>query len=216
MVFTFGSPWGQDETCEAIKATVLSMNGRIKDLGRGRLKARWKNNLKRSDIFDNNCTFYVGNGVVRAVTNYPDTETIVMMFRRMTSALKFWNVFVENLLKRYPDADFGIEPGIPELVAIQFLDDGLEQVMVSNTVSRPSWGGAALGGMLFGTAGAIIGGSGGRSYTTTTSRTEVSRLRYAMVRYSNGLVFRGKMINNGSIYQEIMVNMNRLSNAAEK
>ena len=216
MVFTFGSPWGQAETCEAITETVLAMNGRIKDLGRGRLKARWKNNLKRSDVFDNNCTFYVGDGVVRAVTNYPDTEIIVMVYRRMTSALKFWNVFVETFLKRYPDADFGIGPGIPELVAIQFLDDGTEQVMVSKTTNHPSWGGAALGGMLFGTAGAIIGGSGGRSYTTTTSQTKVSRDRFAMVRYSNGLVFRGKMINNGSLYQEIMVNMNRLSNAAEK
>lgn len=211
MVFTFSTPWGQAETCKAITETVLSMNGRIKDLSRYRLKARWKTNLKKSDVFDNNCTFYVGDGVVRAVTNFPDTEKIVMVFRRMNASLAFWNAFVENFLKCYPDVDFGIEPGIPELVAIQFLDDGTEQVMVSNTVNHPSWGGAALGGMLFGTAGAIIGGSGGRSHTTTTSHVEVSSLRYAMVRYSNGLVFRGKLTNNGSLYHEIMVNMNRLS-----
>lgn len=211
MVFTFYSPWGQVETCEAIKATVLSMNGTVKNLSRGRLTAKWNTNLKKSGMFDHSCAFYVGDGVVRAVTDFKDTEIIVMVFRKMTNPLAFWDVFVDTLIKRYPGADFGIEPGIPELVAIQFLDDGMKQVMISNTVNRPSWGGAALGGLLFGTAGAIIGGSGGRSHTTTTTRTTVSKDRTAMVRYSNGLVFRGRMINNGSLYQEIMVNMSRLS-----
>ena len=211
MVYTFYTPWGQTGTCEAIKATVLSMNGTVKDLSRGRLMARWKTNLKKSGVFDHVCTFYVGDGVVRAVTDFKDTEIIVMVFRKMTKPLAFWNVFIENLIKHYPDVDFGIESGIPELVAVQFLDDGTEQVMVSNTKNNPSWCGAALGGMLFGTAGAIIGGSGGRSYTTTTVRTIVSKDRTAMVRYSNGLVFRGRMFNNGSLYQEIMVNMSRYS-----
>lgn len=216
MVYTFYSPWRQAETCEAIKATVLSMNGTVKDLSRGRLKAKWKTNGKRPGAFDHSCTFYVGDGAVRAVTDFKDTELIVMVFRKLTKPLAFWNAFLETFTKRYPDADFGIEAGIPELVAIQFLDDGTEQVLVSNTVNRPSWGGAALGGMLFGTAGAIIGGSGGRSYTTTTSHTAVSKLRFAMVRYSNGLVFRGKLINNGSLYQEVMVNISRFSNIDEK
>ena len=211
MVFTFYSPWGQEETCAAIKATVLSMNGTVKDLSRGRLTAKWKTTLKKSGMFDHSCAFYVGDGVVRAVTDYPDTEIIVMVFKKMTAPLEFWNVFVEQLLKRHPGADFGIESGIPELVAVQFMDDGMKQVMVSKTVNHPSWGGAALGGMLFGTAGAIIGASGGRSLTTTTTRNIVSKERVAMVRYSNGLVFQGKMINNGSLYQEIMVNMGRLS-----
>lgn len=216
MVFTFGSPWGQAETCEAIKATVLSMNGTVKDLGRGRLSAKWKTNMKKPGMFDNSCTFYVGDGAVRAVIACKDPEIIVMVYHKMTSLLAFWNAFLENLLGRYPGEDFGIKSGIPELAAIQFLDDGTEQVMVSKTTNHPSWGGAALGGMLFGTAGAIIGGSGGRSYTTTSTRTAISKDRYAMVRYSNGLVFRGKMINNGSLYQEIMVNMNRLGEVVQK
>lgn len=216
MVFTFGTPWSQAETCEAIKATVLSMNGTIKDLSRGRLKAKWKINGKKPGVFDHCCTFYVGDGVVRAVTDFKDTEIIVMVFRKLSKPLALWNAFLENFTKRYPDADFGIEAGLPELVAIQFLDDGTEQVLVSNTVNRPSWGGAALGGMLFGTAGAIIGGSGGRSYTTTTAHTKVSKLRSALVRYSNGLVFQGKLINNGSLYQELMVNISRFSNFDEK
>ena len=215
MIFTFQTPFGVAETCEVIKATVLSMNGTVKDLSRGRLKTTWKTNLKKSSIFDHHCTFYVGDGVVRAVTDFNDTEIIVMVFRKMTRPVAFWNVFLENLFQRCPDADFGIEAGIPELVAIQFLDDGTEQVMISKTTNHPSWGGAALGGMLFGTAGAIVGGSGGRSYTTSTTQTNISKDRTAMVRYSNGLVFRGRMINNGSLYQEIMVNMGRLSDVTD-
>ena len=211
MVFTFGTPWRQADACEAIKATVLAMNGKVKDLGRGRLSTKWKTNLRKPGVFDHTCTFYVADGAVRAVTDYKDTEIIVMVFRKMTKPLAFWNVFLENLLRRYPGADFGVDSGIPELVAIQFLDDGTEQVMLSKTTNHPSWGGAALGGILFGSAGVIVGGSAGRSYTTTTTQTNISKLRHAMVRYSNGLVFRGKMINNGSLYQEIMVNMNRLA-----
>ena len=211
MVFTFGTPWGQVETCDAIRATVLAMNGKVKDLGRGRLSAKWKTNMKKPGVFDHTCTFYVADGAVRAVTDYKDTEIIVMVFRKLTKPLAFWNVFLENLLRRYPGADFGVDSGIPELVAIQFLDDGTEQVMLSKTTNHPSWGGAALGGILFGSAGVIVGSSAGRSYTTTTTQTNISKLRYAMVRYSNGLVFRGKMINNGSLYHEIMVNMSRFS-----
>ena len=216
MVFTFGTPWSQAESCEAIKATVLSMNGTVKDLGRGRLATKWNTKLKKPGLFDHTCTFYVADGAVRAVTDYKDTDLIVMVFRTMTTPLAFWNAFLERLIGRYHGVDFGVEAGIPELVAIQFLDDGTEQVMVSKTSHHPSWGGAALGGMLFGTAGAIVGGSAGSSYTKTTTQTAISKTRTAMVRYSNGLVFRGRMINNGSLYQEIMVNMGRLTDMAVK
>lgn len=212
MLFTFVSPMGQAETCKAIMAAVLSMNGTVKDLGRFRLKAKWKLDHTKPGVFDHSCTFYVGESAVRAVTDYKDTELIVMVFRKLSKPLAIWNAFLENLFRHCPDADFGIKAGLPELVAIQFLDDGTEQVMVSQTVNYPSWSGAALGAMLFGTAGAIICGSGGTSYTTTTSKTKIPKDRFALVRYSNGLTFRGRMINNGSLYQEIMVNMNRLSN----
>lgn len=211
MVFTFCTPWKQAEACEAIKGVVLSLNGTIKDLGRGRLVARWKTNLKKTSVFDHICTFYVADGTVRAVTDHKDTEMIVMVFRRMTTPLAFWDIFLGCLIRRYPDVDFGVDAGIPELVAIQFLDNGTEQVLVTKTIHHPSLAGAALGGMLFGTAGAIVGGLAGKSYITTTTQSENSKLRTAMVRYSNGLVFRGKMINNGSLYHEIMVNMDRLS-----
>ena len=216
MVHIFHTPWGVDETCEAIATTVRLMNGRVTKLPRGRLKAKWKTNLKKCGAFDHTCMFYVGEGMVRAVTDFKDTELIVMEFRKLTKPLKFWDIFLVYLTGRYPDVNFGVTPGIPSLFAIRFVDDGMEQVMVSKTINRPSLGGAALGGMLFGTAGAIIGGSSGKSYTTTTVRNQVSSLRYAMVMYSNGLIFRGKMINNGSLYQEIMANMGRLSDGADK
>ena len=209
MVFIFSAPWEQGQTCEAIKTTVLSLNGTVNDLGRGRLEAKWNLARKKPGILDHKCVFYVGDGVVRAVTDFQDTEIIVMVYRKLSKALAFWDLFLENLLRRYPDVDFGVKPGLPALAAIQFLDDGTKQVLVSDRIHCPSWSGAVLGGLLFGTAGAIVGGLGGESYTTTTARTVVSKDRIAMVRYSNGLVFRGRMINNGSLYQEIMANMSR-------
>ena len=216
MLHTFCTPWGQTETCEAIKATVLAMNGTVKTLTRGRLNAKWKTNGKKPGLFDTGCTFYVGDGAVRAVTEYKDPTPVVMEFRKLNKPLAFWNTFVETFTKRYPDQNFGIEAGMPKLVAIQFLGDGIEQVLVSNTVNRPSLSGAILGGMLFGTAGAIIGGVAGERYTITAMHTTNAKLRIARVRYSSGLVYQGKLINNGSLYQEIMVNMDRLSTFDEE
>jgi hypothetical protein len=118
-------------------------------------------------------------------------------------------------MKVAPGVDFGIRPGDLELVAVQFVGDGTEQVFVSTTRNSPSWGGAALGGMLFGTAGAIIGGSAGTSYTTGKSSTRFSNNVLAKGRYSNGLLTEGILSKNSPVYQEIMVNMSQLSDVTE-
>jgi hypothetical protein len=122
-----------------------------------------------------------------------------------------WNAFIESLMRLYPDIDFGIRPGLPELEAIQFVDDGVEQVFVSTTKHSPSWGGAALGGLLFGTAGAVIGASAGTSHTTGTTSTRFSSSVLARGRYSNGLLAEGMLDKNSPQYHEIIVNMSKLS-----
>lgn len=211
MIFIIATPMCMEETAEAIKTTVLSMNGSIKQRSRSQLVARWKPNLKKAGVFDHSCTFHIGEGVIRAVTDYKDTELIVMEYRRLSRPMAFWNVFLEHLIKHYPNVDFDAKPEIPKLDQIMFEGDGTEQVLVSRTEHTPSLSGAIVGGALFGTAGAIIGAASGGSRTTTTVHTTDSKLRYAVVRYSNGLCFRGKMINNGTLYHKILDEMVRQS-----
>jgi hypothetical protein len=122
-----------------------------------------------------------------------------------------WNAFVESLMKVAPGVDFGIRSGSVELVAAQFVGDDIEQVFVSTTVNSPSWSGAVLGGLLFGTAGAIVGGSAGMSYTTGNSTTRFSNEILVRARYSNGLLAEGVLSKNSPTYQEILVNMSRFS-----
>lgn len=125
--------------------------------------------------------------------------------------LAIWNAFIESLLKFAPGVDFGMRPGDLELVEVQFVGDGMEETFVSTTRNRPSVGGALVGGMLFGPAGAIIGGSAGTSYTTGKSSARFATNVLARGRYSNGLLTEGMVSRNSPAYQEIMVNMCRLS-----
>lgn len=219
MVYTFSSPWGMEETCVAIKRTVESMNGTIETVSEGCLRARWKtqpyHSARHFTLFPPEFKFYVGDGVVRAVTGTKDMQFFVMRFLGVRGVTADWNAFVESLIKLYPDVDFGIKPGLPELVAIQFVEEGVEQVFVSTTKNSPSWGKAAIGGMLFGSAGAIIGASAGTSHTTGTSTTRFSGSLLAKGRYSNGLLAEGLLDKKSPQYHEIMVNMSRLSEMTE-
>ena len=214
-VYTFRSPWGIDETCNVIKLTVESMRGSIKVVSPGCIKAKWRTQPFHSQqyhtVFPSKFTFYVGNGIVRAVTKQSILSQSIFMRFKLVGVERIWNAFIESLMKAAPDVDFGIRPGDLELVAVQFVGDGTEQVFVSTTTNCPSWGGAIFGGLLFGTAGAIIGGSAGTSHTTGGSSTRVSNNILARGRYSNGLLTEGIVSKNSPVYQEIMVNMSQLS-----
>ena len=214
-VYTFHTPWGIDETCNVIKLTVESMKGKAKVVSPGRINAEWRTQPYHSQqyhtVFPSKYTFYIGNGIVRAVTKQSILSQSIFMRFKLTGVERIWNAFIESLMKVAPGVDFGIRPGDLELVTVQFVGDGLEEVFVSNTRNSPSFGGAVLGGLLFGTAGAIIGGSAGTSYTTGKTSTKFSNNVLARGRYSNGLLTEGMVSRNSPVYQEIMVNMSQLS-----
>jgi hypothetical protein len=214
MVYTFHTPWGIDDTCNVIKYTVESMKGKVKIISRGYIKAKWSTQQYHSKQFYNlyktTFRFYVGDGVVRVVTGSSDMQIIRMRFKLRKLHI-VWNAFIESLLRLFPNVDFGIRPGDPELATVQFVGDGTEEVFVSTTRHSPSLGGAVFGGLLFGTAGAIIGGSAGTSYTSGKSFTRFSNNILAKARYSNGLLAEGVISRKSSTYQEVMVNMSRLS-----
>lgn len=214
MVYTFHSPWGVDETCNVIKRTVRSMYGKVKQISPGCLEATWRTRPCHSKqyhtVFPSKFRFYVGDGIVRAVIGNADFNIIVMRFN-LGGLQIVWNAFLESLMKVAPDVDFGVRPGKVELVTAQFVGDDIEQVFVSNTIHSPSWGGAIIGGLLFGTAGAIIGGTSGTSYTTGRSSTQFSNSVLVKARYSNGLLAEGRLYKNNPAYNEILVNMRRYS-----
>lgn len=218
MVYTFRSPWGINETLGVIKLTVESMHGSVKQISPSCLEAKWRTQPYHSKqyhtVFPSKYIFYVGEGIVRAVIGNASLDIITMRFK-IGGPQIVWNAFVESLVKIAPGVDFGIRPGNVELVEAQIVSDGIEQVFVSTTHHSPSWGGAALGGLLFGTAGAIIGGSAGTSYTSGRSSTRFSNEVLVKGRYSNGLLAEGVLQKNNPVYHEIMVSMSRLSDAVD-
>lgn len=211
MVFTFHTPWGMNETCEAIGATVASMNGKIKEVSPGCFTAKWRIHPEHKTEFNYKCKFYVGEDMITAVIKDANEPKNIKKFSRLSRMMKFWNTFIEHILKQYPDVEFGLMPGVPMVSAVKIYGDGTEQVFTSTTRNSPNIGGALVGGWLFGTAGAIIGASSGSSHTEGSSRIEFSYSIPAKVRYTNGLLLEGHIRKNSPLYHEIMGNLSRLS-----
>lgn len=215
MTYAFSSPWNSDVTSNVIKYTVESMGGKVTVVSQNCLRATWRTQPYHSKRFHtvlpSTFMFYVGDGIVRAVIGTGEYNIIAMRFN-LTGLQIIWNAFIESLMSAAPGVDFGIKPGDAELVEAHFVGDGTKQVFVSATRHSPSWGGAAIGGLLFGTVGALIGGSGGTSYTSGSTFTRFSNEVLVKARYSNGLLAEGVILKKNQVYNEIVVNMSRLSN----
>lgn len=211
MLFTFRAPWGSIETRAAIINTITSVKGKVKENSPGCLDGKWKIHPDRWDEFFFKAKFYVGEDMVRVTIKADIEPTMIKRTYRMGKELRFWNTFIEQLRSMYPGVEFGLAPGEPAVSAVKFHGDGTMQVFSSTTSNSPSIGGALVGGMLFGTAGAIIGASSGKSHTEGHTSTKFSEIIPATVRYSNGLILEGYLIRSSSLYHEIMVNMSQLS-----
>ena len=212
MLITFHTPWGVGETTEAIKNTVSALRGKVKERSPGCLICKWRIHPKDKFEFRYKSTFFVGQDMVRVIIKEDIEPTRIKRTYRMTKKLKYWNTFIEQLLAQYPDVEFSLTPGKPTVSAVRFHGDGTMQVFTSTTYNSPSIGGAIVGGLLFGTAGAIIGASGGKSHTEGRSSVGFSHSILSTVRYTNGLVIEGNLRRDSSLYHEIMVNMSQLSN----
>ena len=210
MVYSFITPWEVEETRNVIKLTVESMGGKVKAVSPSCVKAKWRTGRQHSKrfftFFPSKFTFYIGDGVVRVATGNSNMQRIPMTVR-LGKIHIVWNAFIESLMKVAPGVNFGIKPGDAIIVAAQFVGDGTEEVFTSTTRHSPSLGGAAIGGMLFGSTGAIIGAASGRSYTTGRSSTRFSNKVLTRVRYSNGLISEGLLSKRSPVYQEILVNI---------
>ena len=206
MVYSFFTPLSIEETSHAIQAAIRAINGKVRVYPDGRIVGKWRSprNLKKK------FTFYIGDGIVRAVMGKHNMEIIIMRFK-LGGFHIIWDHFIKNLIKMNPGIDFGVTPGNVEIVAAEFVGNGTQQILVSTTYHSPSIIGAIVGGELWGPAGAMIGSSYGTSRTTTTMKTQFSNTVLTRVRYSNGLLAEGHLSINSPTYHELLVKYKRFS-----
>lgn len=218
MIYTFHSPMGIEDTCNVIKATVESMNGKVRVVCPGCIEAKWRTQSFHSKqyhtVFPSKYTFYVGDGLVRVDDGKGMFQMMAPQFK-VGGYSAIWNAFLESLAMTAPNVDFGVKAGDFEIVAAQFVGGETDEIFVSNTVHTPSLGGAVFGGLLFGAPGAIIGSSYGTSHTTGKSTTQFSNTVLVKARYSNGLLTECVIPRNGHMHNLLMVNMSRYSEGEE-
>lgn len=209
-VFTMYINTDFSETKEIIKrvATEIGAKG-IKESG-NMITAKWR--YKARTIFPKEFKFYIGKDMVKATINMYGEISVIGMGRKPTwTAELMWDKFISKLCELYPQYDFGVKPGHFTLDAIKFLTDGTEQIFTSTAWHSPSYGGAILGGMLFGTTGAILGGMKGKTYSRGSYSTRFSKELLATARYTNGLTVDGTVIKDSMVYHEITANMNQFT-----
>lgn len=100
--------------------------------------------------------------------------------------------------------DIPIVPGKPYIVTTLQLGGGIEQAFTSR--QNFSMGGAALGGLLFGDLGAIIGGFSGPIKGNTKSY--LSNSAFFLICYSNGMIEEKEVRKNTKLYAEVMAKLN--------
>ena len=199
-LFTFSSPVTPEETIKLIEQAVLSIGGKVKSRI-GYMECSWK---RKGALMATKFEFYVGQ-TVRAVPamNYV-TELSTALILKKDSMDCIWGRFVESLLQQNPG--FNLSAGEPVVENVMYSDGEVQQVYTSS--HHPSYGKAILGGALFGEVGAVIGSMGGKTKTTSFSRT-ASKI-FLKVRMSNGRVREGTISVKSREYNQIMVNMQRM------
>lgn len=121
----------------------------------------------------------------------------------------WWDFFLQELFDSSPGVDYGVSiaDGTPQLAAVLHLGDETSQVSFSKTTGGRSLGGFLVGGALFGTAGAVVGGLSGKQRTITHTNTVYSNTLLVRIIYNNGRLWEGSVRKGSNLYNEIMVNM---------
>lgn len=120
---------------------------------------------------------------------------------------KWWDDFLNALFAVAPGVDFGVNVsyGKPLVCGVQFLEGETQQVYYSHTSGGTSLAGFMLGGLLFGEAGAIVGGFSGSKHTTGSVRTEFMTRQLVKVIYDNGRMWEGRVKKDSPLYNELIL-----------
>lgn len=196
-VYCFIIPFGTQVALEMLK-TVLQRAGEVKNIDP--LRGIVNGMIFTSAKDRRNIDFYVEKN--------DNSCKVRACFRKMGND-DWWDLFLRSLFAAYPNVDFCVEiaNGKPVVVGVLDLQGDTKQVAFSTTRGGASLGGFLIGGALFGSAGAIVGGLSGKKRTATDIKTVYSKELLVRIIYSNGRLWEGVVYKGTSLYNEIMVNM---------
>lgn len=192
MIYVFQSPLSKEQTIGVVREVVSAIGGTYKnDIGTWRAKGF-------ATVLSSASQFF-----------YHEKENVCnvrVVFRRHSNdSRRFWKTFVDKLNQLHPDINFGISGNTPyELVAVVDLQNDVETVHLSKTHGGASIGGFLLGGLAFGTPGAIVGGLSGTQRTVGSTRTVRSDRVNVRILWSDGLLHEQWVNKKESLYHEIM------------
>lgn len=120
-----------------------------------------------------------------------------------------WDYFLKVLFSLSPNTDFGVTLAneSPYLLAVKYLGSDTILRSTSVTTGGTSLLGFLAGDVLFGAAGAIVGGMSGPRYTAGTTKEEFAKSQIARIVFNNGRIYEGEFKKNSQLYNEIMVKM---------
>ena len=206
ITYCFVSPFSTSDTVYLIGRAFAHV-GKVKkaDNVRGYLHGKYRvSALRHVDI-----EFFVQRDEtsckVRALLN----EELLEIKSVMRTVDSWWDNFLIALFAESPGSDFGVSLANKDayIVGVLYLGDDTHQVHTSRTTGGTSLLGFLAGGVLFGTAGAIVGGMSGKQRTVGCSFEQFSNSQLARVIYNNGRLWEGTVKKGSDIYNEIMVNM---------
>lgn len=203
-IYCFVSPFPVQETVEKISEALAEV-GKIKtkDSARGYIKGKYKVSAVRYIDIE----FYIERGEESCQVRALFYGAVIVSAKD-----KWWNCFLSALFNTSPGADFGVllTEGKPYVMGVLYLGSDTKLVHQSVTTGGTSMTGFLLGDLLFGTAGAIVGGLSGNTHTCGSTETQFSNTQLARLIYSNGRIWESQIVKDSPLYNEIMVNMRTL------
>lgn len=147
-----------------------------------------------------------GTGVMVSSDNATFTGALIAMNGSKDESVwdlpdKEWSDLIEDFQKEYPA--FPLLAGKPTPVVAEPCDDGMGQESISRG-KNISLGRAAVGGMMFGSTGAIVGGLSGTKKAMSQTRNVFSATVLFRVLYSNGRLIERTVKKNSREYAELM------------
>lgn len=112
-----------------------------------------------------------------------------------------WSELIGDFQKEYPG--FPLRPGKPVPIAAEPCDDGMGQEAVTRG-KNVSLGRAAVGGFLFGSTGAVVGGLSGTKRGVSQTRNVFSPTVLFRVLYTNGRLIERTVKKNSREFAELM------------
>lgn len=191
-VFTFYSQVEPKEMIGIITNVVEKLEGKTKIDG-NIVTAKWK--CSNITAFPHKFVFYVGENVVRVVTNdanWSNYAPIKWEYKSLTIVLKLWDEFITTMMLMYRNLNFELERGKFHITSAKLMSNGIEQTYASVSISSPF-----IGGALF----------GANTLTTGATSSDFSNMFLVKLRYSNGLNLDGKISKTSSIYHKIVTGL---------